>query len=242
MDGARTAPGRLDVSAEIFPYDPNHQTFLNVYEARPRPSGGPRPRRVARPVHRHAAGPRGRCSRPSRRRASITSRSVPITSFSSSACCSLEDRFGACWRSSTAFTLGHSVTLALATLQIVEPPSRIIEPAIALSIVYVGADNLLVGSAAATSAPGSRSSSGWFTASDSPACCARPVCRRGRSGSRCSRSTSASRSVRLRSSSPWRRRCEPFAATMRCSRRASRPPGSVVRAAGGAFWFVERVW
>ena len=45
----------------------------------------------------------------------------------------------------TAFTLGHSVTLALATLQIVEPPARLIEPAIALSIVYVGADNLLVG-------------------------------------------------------------------------------------------------
>ena len=45
----------------------------------------------------------------------------------------------------TAFTLGHSVTLALATLQIVDPPARIIEPAIALSIVYVGADNLLTG-------------------------------------------------------------------------------------------------
>jgi hydrogenase/urease accessory protein HupE len=45
----------------------------------------------------------------------------------------------------TAFTLGHSVTLALATLQIVDPPARIIEPAIALSIVYVGADNLLAG-------------------------------------------------------------------------------------------------
>ena len=45
----------------------------------------------------------------------------------------------------TAFTLGHSVTLALATLQIVDSPARIIEPAIALSIVYVGADNLLTG-------------------------------------------------------------------------------------------------
>ena len=45
----------------------------------------------------------------------------------------------------TAFTIGHSITLALATLQIVDPPARIIEPAIALSIVYVGADNLLTG-------------------------------------------------------------------------------------------------
>ena len=45
----------------------------------------------------------------------------------------------------TAFTIGHSITLALATLQILSPPARIIEPAIALSIVYVGADNLLTG-------------------------------------------------------------------------------------------------
>src|SRR4029077_7010867 len=44
----------------------------------------------------------------------------------------------------TAFTIAHSITLSLAALNIVTPPVRIIEPAIALSIVYVGADNLLV--------------------------------------------------------------------------------------------------
>ena len=44
----------------------------------------------------------------------------------------------------TAFTIAHSITLSLAALDIVTPPARIIEPAIALSIVYVGADNLLV--------------------------------------------------------------------------------------------------
>jgi hydrogenase/urease accessory protein HupE len=43
----------------------------------------------------------------------------------------------------TAFTVGHSVTLSLAALDILTPPASIIEPAIALSIVYVGADNLL---------------------------------------------------------------------------------------------------
>ena len=37
-----------------------------------------------------------------------------------------------------------SVTLALAVLNVVNPPARLIEPAIALSIVYVGADNLLM--------------------------------------------------------------------------------------------------
>ena len=45
----------------------------------------------------------------------------------------------------TAFTLGHSITLALATLSIFTPPSHVVEPLIALSIVFVGADNLFVG-------------------------------------------------------------------------------------------------
>jgi hydrogenase/urease accessory protein HupE len=44
----------------------------------------------------------------------------------------------------TAFTAAHSVTLSLAALNLVTPPPWIIEPAIALSIVYVGADNLTV--------------------------------------------------------------------------------------------------
>jgi hypothetical protein len=46
----------------------------------------------------------------------------------------------------TAFTIGHSITLSLAALNIVIPPARVIEPAIALSIVFVGADNLVRGS------------------------------------------------------------------------------------------------
>jgi len=45
----------------------------------------------------------------------------------------------------TAFTLGHSITLALAALDIVTPPAWLIEPAIALSIIVVGADNLMRG-------------------------------------------------------------------------------------------------
>ena len=44
----------------------------------------------------------------------------------------------------TGFTIAHSVTLTLAALDIFTPPAHLIEPAIALSIVYVGADNLLM--------------------------------------------------------------------------------------------------
>jgi len=43
----------------------------------------------------------------------------------------------------SCFTLADSLTLALATLAIVIPPSRYIEPLIAALIVFVGAENLL---------------------------------------------------------------------------------------------------
>ncbi len=43
----------------------------------------------------------------------------------------------------TAFTIAHSVTLVLATLNIVTPPPRLIEAAIAVSIIFVGAHALL---------------------------------------------------------------------------------------------------
>ncbi|MDB6035114.1 MAG: HupE/UreJ family protein [Verrucomicrobiales bacterium] len=45
----------------------------------------------------------------------------------------------------TFFTLAHSITLAVATFNLIEIPSRIVEPAIAASIVYVGAENLWSG-------------------------------------------------------------------------------------------------
>lgn len=44
----------------------------------------------------------------------------------------------------TAFTIGHSVTLSLAALGLVNLPASVVEPTIALSLVLVGVDNLLV--------------------------------------------------------------------------------------------------
>jgi hydrogenase/urease accessory protein HupE len=41
----------------------------------------------------------------------------------------------------TAFTIAHSITLSLATLNVVVIPSAIVEPAIAASIVYVAVEN-----------------------------------------------------------------------------------------------------
>ena len=45
----------------------------------------------------------------------------------------------------TSFTIAHSITLAVATPQLVQIPSRIVEPLIAASIVFVGIENLLRG-------------------------------------------------------------------------------------------------
>lgn len=42
----------------------------------------------------------------------------------------------------TSFTVAHSVTLALATLNVVQIPSSVVEPLIAASIVYVGIENI----------------------------------------------------------------------------------------------------
>lgn len=44
----------------------------------------------------------------------------------------------------TAFTVAHSVTLALAVLGVVTIPDRIVEPLIAASIVWVAAENVLL--------------------------------------------------------------------------------------------------
>jgi hydrogenase/urease accessory protein HupE len=43
----------------------------------------------------------------------------------------------------TSFTVAHSLTLALATFNVINIPSRIVEPIIAASIVYVGFENIV---------------------------------------------------------------------------------------------------
>lgn len=44
----------------------------------------------------------------------------------------------------TAFTVAHSITLALSMKNVITLPSEIVEPVIALSIVFIAAENLLV--------------------------------------------------------------------------------------------------
>lgn len=42
-----------------------------------------------------------------------------------------------------AFVVGHIVTLTIGTYSLIGPPARLIDPAVALAIVYVGTDNLM---------------------------------------------------------------------------------------------------
>jgi len=45
----------------------------------------------------------------------------------------------------TAFTIAHSVTLGLTIYHVITPPERIVEPIIALSIMYVALENIFSG-------------------------------------------------------------------------------------------------
>ncbi len=50
--------------------------------------------------------------------------------------------FGEIAKIVTSFTIAHSITLSLATLNIIQAPTSLIEPLIAISIIFVGLENL----------------------------------------------------------------------------------------------------
>jgi hypothetical protein len=136
-------PGTLRISAAMFPYDPAHQTFLNVYE------GDALTQAIldrGRPSFEYFAGTRQGVTAVIGRFVSL---GIQHILFSPDHWLFLVGLLllGGSVRQLillvTSFTLAHSLTLSLAALNIVSPPGRIIEPAIALTIVYIGADNLL---------------------------------------------------------------------------------------------------
>ena len=136
-------PGTLEVEARLFPYDAKHQTYLNVYEGdslklqtvldrhqqRARLFSGARQGRLAVTRTFLASGIQHIFTGPDHVLFVI-------------ALLLLGGGIARLLKVVTAFTLAHSITLALATLRIVDPPGRVIEPMIALSIVLVGLDNL----------------------------------------------------------------------------------------------------
>jgi hydrogenase/urease accessory protein HupE len=138
------APGTVTVAAVMFPYDPNHQTFLNIYE------GEALTQAIldAGRIHfEYFAGSRQGVRAVIARFLPAGIHHILIGPDHLLFLVGLLLLGGSIRQLAfvvTAFTIAHSITLSLAALNIVTPPARIIEPAIALSIVYVGADNLLV--------------------------------------------------------------------------------------------------
>jgi hydrogenase/urease accessory protein HupE len=139
--------GRLTVRAALFPYDPNHQTFVNLYEND----------RLVRQEILNSTRDRLDFYTGTRQGAVAVFKTFTASGIHHIAIGPDHILFivGLLLLGGTvrrlllivsAFTLGHSLTLSLAALGLVTPPAHVIEPAIALSIVYVGADNLLVGS------------------------------------------------------------------------------------------------
>jgi HupE/UreJ protein len=140
-------PGVIAVKTRMFPYDPIHQTFVNVYEDND-----------LRQQMIFAADSGERVYYSGTTQGAIAVMQTFIPSGIHHIMIGPDHilfligllLLGGTWKQLvkivTAFTIGHSITLSLAALNIVTPPPQIIEPAIALSIVFVGADNLVRGS------------------------------------------------------------------------------------------------
>jgi hypothetical protein len=129
----------------MFPYDPNHQTFVNVYE------GETLTQAIldrARSSFEYFAGTRQGVAAVIRRLVPAGFRHVltgPDYLLFLIGLLLLGGSIRQLGLVVASFALAYSVAVSLATFNIITPPVRLIAPAIALSVVYVGADNLLAG-------------------------------------------------------------------------------------------------
>jgi hydrogenase/urease accessory protein HupE len=143
--GAARPPAALVISAALFPYDERHQTFVNVYDG-----GALRQQAIlggGRTTLEYFSGsPRGTLA-VARRFVATGIHHILIGPDHLLFLVGLLLLGGSIRRLAlvvTAFTLAHSVTLSIAALNMFSPAPRVVEPLIALSIVYVGIDNLMV--------------------------------------------------------------------------------------------------
>lgn len=138
--------GALTVDTNLFPYDPLHQTFINVYD-----EGALRQQVIFNAetdAHVYYRGTTQGALEVMKTFIPSGTHHIligPDHILFLIGLLLLGGTWGALVKIVTAFTIGHSITLSLAALDILTPPPSIIEPAIALSIVFVGADNLVRG-------------------------------------------------------------------------------------------------
>lgn len=155
-------PGTVTVDALIFPYDPVHQTFVNVYD-----EDALRHQAILDFDHRaltYYTGTTQGVWAVVRTFVPAGIEHILIGPDHVLFLIGLLLLGGSAWTLGgivTAFTIGHSITLSAAALDLVTPPARLIEPAIALSIVFVGVDNLLVAAARRTATAPTRDIRAW---------------------------------------------------------------------------------
>jgi hydrogenase/urease accessory protein HupE len=138
-------PGVITVAAYLFPYDPVHQTFVNVYEGEELVTQAILDQ--TRTGFDHITGTRQGTFAVIRKFVASGIHHILIGPDHMLFLVGLLLLGGTLRRLIlvvSAFTLAHSITLSLAALNILDPPARIVEPVIALSIVFIGVDNLIV--------------------------------------------------------------------------------------------------
>jgi len=139
-------PGAVYVRSHLFPYDPVHQTFVNIYEG-----GELRQQLIFNARSEEYVYYTGTTQGAFAVMRTFIPAGIHHIMIGPDHVLFLIGLLllGGSWlglvKIVTAFTVGHSITLSLAALTIVMPSPRLIEPAIALSIVFVGADNLVRG-------------------------------------------------------------------------------------------------
>jgi hypothetical protein len=139
------ATGQLSITANLFPYDPQHQTFVNVYE-----SGAIATQAILNHERtRLDYFPRTNHGRLALIRTFITEGVRHIVAGRDhllflTGLLLLGGTFRQRLLLVSAFAVANGVTLSLASLNVVAAPARLIDPGIALTLVYLGLDNLLV--------------------------------------------------------------------------------------------------
>jgi hydrogenase/urease accessory protein HupE len=139
------APGIIGVNAHMFPYDAVHQTFVNFYEGEQVTAQTILD--VGRSGFDYYAGTRPGVYAVVARFLPDGIRHILIGPDHLLFLVGLL-LLGGTMRQLvlvvSAFTLAQSLSLSAAALHVFSPSTRFVEPAIALAIVYVGADNLMV--------------------------------------------------------------------------------------------------
>jgi HupE / UreJ protein len=133
------APESIRLETLLFPYDPRHRTFVNVYAGdqllrQDILTAGSRVSEFRTSSYQGIAGVVGKFVKLGIHHIVIGPDHILFVI----GLMLLGGSVGQLLKIVTAFTLAHSITLGLATFRIITPPASIVEPVIALSIVFVG--------------------------------------------------------------------------------------------------------